>query len=148
VSIAMDVSELRKQILRALDEARQDASARRTRIDEARAAYERFLGDVAVPLMRQSAMVLTATAQPFQVHTPAASARLAHDQQPLTFLELELDVAGDRPQVIGRVSVSRGRSGTVVTERPIAPGKTVAELTEADVSTFLVAEIPRLVLRA
>jgi hypothetical protein len=143
----MDVSELRKRILRALDEARQEASTRRTRVDEARAAYDRFLTDVAVPLMRQAAMVLSAAGQPFQVHTPAVSARLVHDQQPLTFLEIELDVSGDRPQVIGRVSLTRGRAGHVVTERPICPGKTVADLSETDVSEFLVAEIPRLVVR-
>jgi hypothetical protein len=143
----MDVSELRKRILRALDEARQEASTRRTRVDEARAAYDRFLTDVAVPLMRQAAMVLSAAGQPFQVHTPAVSARLVHDQQPLTFLEIELDVSGDRPQVIGRVSLTRGRAGHVVTERPISPGKTVADLSETDVSEFLVAEIPRLVVR-
>jgi hypothetical protein len=143
----MDVSELRKRILRALDDARHEASTRRTRVDEARAAYDRFLTDVAVPLMRQAAMVLSAAGQPFQVHTPAVSARLVHDQQPLTFLEIELDVSGDRPQVIGRVSLTRGRAGHVVTERPICPGKTVADLSETDVSEFLVAEIPRLVVR-
>ena len=143
----MDVSELRKRILRALDEAREEASTRRTRVDEARAAYETFLADVVVPLMRQSAMVLSAAGQPFQVHTPAASARLVHDQQPLTFLEVELDVSGDRPQVIGRVSLTRGRAGHVVTERPITAGKAVGELTETDVSAFLVAEIPKLVVR-
>ncbi len=143
----MDVSELRKRILRARDEAREEASTRRTRVDEARAAYETFLADVAVPLMRQSAMVLSAAGQPFQVHTPAASARLVHDQQPLTFLEVELDVSGDRPQVIGRVSLTRGRAGHVVTERPITAGKAVGDLTETDVSAFLVAEIPKLVVR-
>jgi len=143
----MDVSDLRKRILRALDEARQDASVRRTRVDEARAAYDQFLTDVAVPLLRQSAMVLTAAGQPFQVHTPAASARLAHDQQPLTFLEIELDVAGPQPQVIGRVSLTRGRAGHVVSERPVVLNKAVAELTETDFSEFLVTEIPKLVVR-
>ncbi len=142
----MDVSELRKRILRALDDARQEAATRRTRVDEARAAYDRFLTDIAVPLLRQSAMVLTATGQPFQVHTPAASARLAHDQQPQTFLEVELDVSGSQPTVIGRVSLTRGRVGQVITERPIAAGKGVGELTESDLSEFLIAEIPRLVI--
>jgi hypothetical protein len=143
----MDVSELRKRILRALDDARQEASTRRTRVDDARAAYERFLTGVAVPLLRQSAMVLTAAGHPFQVHTPAASARLAHDQQPLTFLEVELDVAGAQPHVIGRVSLTRGRGSHVVSERPVAVDKAIAELSEADFSAFLVAEIPKLVVR-
>ena len=144
----MDVSVLRKRILRALDEAKHDLSQRRTLIDEATAAYERFLVDIAVPLLRQSAMVLNAADQPFQVHTPAASARLANDQSPLTFLELELDVSGPRPQVIGRVSLARGRRGQLVEERPVALNKTVAELTEEDLSAFLVAEIPKLIVRS
>ena len=143
----MDVSELRKRILRALDDARLEAASRRTRVDEARAAYERFLTDVAVPLMRQAAMVLTAAGQPFQVHTPASGARLVHDQQPDTFLEVELDVSGSLPQVIGRVSLKRGRVGQVVTERPVHPMASVHELTESDVSEFLVTEIPKLVVR-
>ena len=142
----MDVSELRKRILRALDDARQEAATRRTRVDEARTAYDRFLTAVVVPLLRQSAMVLTAAGQPFQVHTPATSARLAHDQQPLTFLEVELDVTGPHPTVVGRVSLTRGRAGHVVSERPVA-SKAVADLTEADFSEFLIAEIPRLVVR-
>jgi hypothetical protein len=142
----MDVSELRKKILRALDEARQESSARRTRVDEARAAYERFLAEIAVPLVRQSAMVLTAAGQPFRVHTPAGSVRLVHEQQSATFLEIELDVSGASPRVMGRVSVSRGRAGQVVTERPVADTP-VAALTEQDLSEFLVAEIPRLVVR-
>ena len=115
----MDVSELRKRILRALDEARQEASTRRTRVDEARAAYDRFLTEVAVPLLRQSAMVLSAAGQPFQVHTPAVTARLVLDQQPLSFLELELDVSGVRPRVRGRVRAAQPRRGGT---RPVHTG--------------------------
>ena len=54
----MDVSELRKRILRALDDARKDAVVRRREVDEAANAYETFLEQVAVPLMRQAAQVL------------------------------------------------------------------------------------------
>ena len=39
----MDVSELRKRILRALEDARHDASERRTAVDHAAKAYEEFL---------------------------------------------------------------------------------------------------------
>ena len=143
----MDVSDLRKRILRALDDARKDASARRTVVDEAARAFETFLNDIAVPLMRQAGSVLRAEGQLFSVQTPAGSVRLAADRTPETFIEIALDPATTPPQAVGRVSLARGRQGTVVDERPIAPGKTIAALTEDDVSQYLVSEVVRLVVR-
>jgi hypothetical protein len=142
----MNVSELRKRILRALDEARKEAAARRTDVDRAAADYERFLTDVAVPLFRQAATVLRAEGHPFTANTPAGSVRLVSDHAPGDFVELELDASGPSPQVTGRTS-TRGRRGPVVQERPLAPGKRVGELTEDDVSAFLVAEVRKLVVR-
>ena len=143
----MDVSELRKRILRAIEDAKRDVSARRSVIDAATRAYEQFLEEVAVPMVRQAAVVLKASGQLYEVHTPANSVRLVAEKSPHTFLEIELDVEGPEPQVIGRVSVTRGRQGQVVEERPIASRRKVSELTEEDVSAFLVAEIPKLVVR-
>jgi hypothetical protein len=143
----MDVSVLRKRILRALDEARQGASDRRTVVDEAAKAYELFLENIAVPLMRQAVTVLGAAAQPFVLHTPAGSVRLSAEKAPQTFLEFELDRERPTPEVIGRVSLARGRQGVVVEERPVAAGKAIADLNEDDVSAFLVSEIPKLVVK-
>ena len=143
----MDVSELRKRILRALDDARKEAVARRSEVDEAAKAYESFLTAIAVPLMRQAAAVLNANGgATFTVHTPARSVRLASESSNQTFVEFELDAKGPQSQVVGRVSVARGRDA-LVEERPIVAGKPVAALTEEDVSSFLVKEIPKLVLR-
>lgn len=143
----MDVSELRKRILRALDDARRDASTRRTILEETAKAYEGFLANVAVPLVRQAAQVLNAAGNTFVVHTPADSVRLALDAAPQTFLELALDTTGDVPEVIGRVSLARTRQGVIVDERPIVRGRPVAELTDEDVSAFLVTEIPKLIVK-
>lgn len=144
----MDVSELRKRILRAIDDARREASDRRVAVDEAAKAFERFLNDVAVPLLRQAATVLNATGPAFTVHTPAGSVRLASEKSPETYLELELDAARPSPEVLGRISLARGgRQGQVIEERPIAAGKPVDRLTEEDLSAFLVAEVPKLVVR-
>lgn len=144
----MDVSELRKRILRSLDEARREASERRITVDDARKAYDRFLAEIAVPLLRQSAAVLNATRETFIVHTPAESARLSSETAPETYLEIELDATRPQPEVLGRVSVARGgRRGQVIEERLIAPGKPVDQLTEEDVSQFLVTEIPKLIVR-
>jgi len=143
----MDVSELRKQILRALDDARKDASARRVTVDEASKAFAGFLENIATPLMRQAATVLRAEHQPFEVQTPGGKVRLASEHAPQTFVEIELDSTATPPQVIGRVSLARGRQGQVVDERPIAAGKAVADLTEEDVSQFLVAGVSKLVVK-
>lgn len=145
----MDVSELRKRILRSIDDARREASERRTTVDDAKKAYGRFLSEIAVPLLHQSASVLNASGVTFAVHTPADSARLVSETAPETYLEIELDAARPHPEVIGRVSVARGgRRGQLVEERPIVAGKPVNRLTEDDVSVFLVTEIPKLVVRS
>lgn len=143
----MDVSELRKRIIRAIDEAKHDVKSRRQVVDAARAAYDTFLDRTAVPLLRQAVTVLRASGQSFEVHTPAGSARLVAEGSPHTFLELDLDVDGSRPEVIGRVSLARGRRGQIVEERPVAAGRAVDALTEEDLAAFLVEEIPRLVVR-
>lgn len=145
----MDVSELRKRILRALDDARRDASDRRTVVDEAARAYETFLADIAIPLLRQSATVLNATGNLFVVHTPAGGARLMSERSPETFIEFELDTTKPSPEVVGRTSISRGgRQGQIVTERPVVAQKPVEKLAEEDLTAFLITEIPKLVVKS
>ena len=143
----MDVSDLRKRIIRALDDARKDASSRRIVVDEAAKAYEAFLSQIATPIMRQAALVLKAENHPFTVQTPAGTVRLVSDSAAQTFIEFALDTSGTQAAVIGRVSLSRGRQGHVIEERPIAE-KPVGNVTEEDLSTFLVAEIPKLIVRS
>lgn len=144
----MDVSDLRKRILGALDDARKQSVARRKAVDEAGAAYDTFLALVATPLVKQAVHVLKAEGQSFVVHTPAGRVRLASESSPQTFLEFELDVTGATPQVIGRTSLALGgRERHVVEEKTIASGKSPAETTEDDVAKYLVAEIPKLVMR-
>ena len=143
----MDVSDLRKRILRALDEGRPDAASKRQEKDAAQRAYEQFLENVAVPLLRQAQAILKAERRLFTVHAPADSAKLVSDGSPQTFLEFALDTTGEQPTVVARTSRARGRQGVNVEERPIAPGKSVADLTDEDVAALLVTEIPRLVGR-
>jgi hypothetical protein len=141
----MDVSEIRKQIIRALDNARKDSEVRRQATDQAAAEYEAFLNDVAVPLFRQAATVLRALGHEFTANTPAGSVRLesaaGHD-----FLELELAASGGRVQVIARTAVMRGRSGPLIEERPLAGQKRIGDLKEEDVAAFLTTEIPKLIM--
>jgi hypothetical protein len=141
----MDVSDLRRRILRALDDARSEAATRRSEMDAARSAYDRFLEAVAVPLLRQAQGILKAERQMFTVHAPAGSAKLISDASPQTFVEFSLDTSGPHPQVIGRLSLARGGKRVTVEERPIAAGKPIADLGDDDVAGFLVTEIPKLV---
>jgi hypothetical protein len=143
----MDVSELRKRILHALDAARRDASMRRQTRSEAEQQWETFLSSVAVPLFKQAMAVLKAEGQLFSVHTPAGSVRLVSDGSPETYLELVLDLAGAVPQVTGRISLSRGKGRQQVEEQPVAPGKAVGALDENDLAAYLVAAVPKLVVR-
>jgi hypothetical protein len=144
----MDVSDLRRKILRALDDARVDAEARRKGVDTARRAYDDFLERVAVPLLRQAQSILKAEKQMFTVHAPAGSVRLSADNSAETFVEFILDATGARPQVVGRVSTARGGKRVHVEERPIAPDTPIDQLTDDDVARFLLTEIPKLVARS
>jgi hypothetical protein len=152
----MDVSELRKRILRALDDAGRnaaasrdgtDATARRAERDAARDAWDQVLSSVIVPVLRQAQGILKAEGQSFTVHAPAGGARIASDASADTFVEFELDLSGPRPLVLGRSSSTRGRQRMIVEERPIAETKGVADLVDDDVAAFLVAELPRLIAR-
>lgn len=143
----MDVSDLRKRILRAVDDARKDAATRRVLVDESVKAYGQYLSAVAVPMLRQAADVLNATGAGFEVQTPAETARLASQTAPETYLEVALDTTGAEPEVVGRISLARGRQGLVVEERVIARGKPVAKLNEDDFAAYLVTAVPRLIVR-
>jgi hypothetical protein len=143
----MDVSELRKRILRAVDEARKDAAVRRSLSDQAVKAYGEYLNVVVVPMLKQAAGVVNASGGTFVVDTPAETARLSAQHAAETYLEIALDRSGAEPEVVGRVSLARGRQGTIVDERPIASGKPVDKLTEDDLAAYLVAAIPKLVVK-
>jgi hypothetical protein len=141
----MDVSELRKRIIHALDAAQKDAAARRTEVDAARQAWGDLHAGVIVPLLRQAQSVLKAERKMFTVHAPADLARLVSDAAPQTFLEFTLEVSGNSAQVIGRRSVAQGGKRVDVEERAVAPGKPVQDLKDEDFAAFIVAEIPKLV---
>jgi hypothetical protein len=143
----MDVSDLRKRILRALDEARKESQSRRVAVDESTKAFA-AVRDRAVSLLRQAQAVLRAEGHLFTMNAPVDGARLVSDASPQTFIEFTLDTGGAMPCVLGRVSLARGRQGVIVEERPVAPGKPVADVTEDDISAFLVGEIPKLIVRS
>jgi hypothetical protein len=135
--MGVEVSQVRKRLNAAMDQARERAQQRRQRAGDAERSYAAFLDTVAVPVARMVHSVLKAENHAFTLFTPAGGLRLANDRVRDDYIELSLDTTGDRPQVLGRISQTRG-SRTLTHERPIKPGASPEVLTEEDVLEFFV----------
>ena len=136
----MEVSQVRKRVQQAMGAARERAQLRRQRTAEAQRAYEVFVRDVATPVARQVASALKAEGYPFTVSTPGDGLRIASDRGRDDFVELTLDAGGGTPQVLGRISHTRG-SRTVDEERPVKAGAAPDAITEDDVLEFLLGAL-------
>ena len=134
----MEVSEVRRRLRAAIDQARRDVSARRERTDLASRAYGRFLEAHAVPVFQTLAAALTAEGLRYKVATPAGSVRLSADSSS-DFIELGLDTSQDPPAVLVRASRGRGRR-QIETERSIAAGPAAIETLTEDLLLSAVLE--------
>ena len=141
----MEVSEVRKQVLAAIERAKRTTAGRRARADEASHEYPVFLEQIAVPLFKQVANILKAHTYNFSVFTPSGSVRLMSEKSSDDYIELLLDTSGDEPLVIGHVNRGRGHR-ILESERPIGTGP-IRELTEEQVLEFLMKELERFVDR-
>ena len=144
--VPFETSELRRRLRTAIDQARSNAAARRSRSDAAARDYETFLSAIAVPVVQQFANVLSAEGHHFNVETPSRSVRLASAAAKDDFIEITLDTMVDPPEVVGRTSRGRGRR-MIATERPVRDQTAVSELNEEDVLAFLLAEIVAFIAR-
>ena len=133
-------------MLHAITAARGRAQARRQQADEATRAYGAFLQNVAAPVLHQLAGALKAEGYPFTVFTPGDGVRLASDRGRDDFVEFALDTSGDRPQVIGRISQSRG-SRRLEEERPVKADVPPDALSEEDVLDFVMQALERWLAR-
>jgi len=68
--------------------------------------------------------------------------RLTNDRGRGDFVELALDTSGERPQVVGRITQSRG-SRRLDEEQPIKAGALPSELTDEDLLEFLMQALER-----
>jgi hypothetical protein len=132
----LEVSHVRRRLTMAVEQSRKAAQVRRERAADTERAYETMLTDVAVPVMRMLASALKADGYPFTVATPGGSVRLGSDKGRDDYIEIGLDTAADPPEVVGRISYTRG-SRTVADERPIKGGASPQAITEDDVLEFL-----------
>jgi hypothetical protein len=142
----MDIPDVRRRVRAAIEQARRDAGSRRERADAASRAYEEFLAGRAVPAFNLVASALVAEGHRFKVSTPAGSVRLSAERSLDDYIELMLDASEDPPYVLGRTSLNRGRR-SLTSERPVREGADVSDLTDEDVVSFIVSELPRILVR-
>lgn len=142
----MEISEVRRRLRSALEQARRNATARRERADAASRDYDQFLSTIAIPVVQQFASVLSAEGHHFDVATPAGSVRLSSSGSPEDYVEIALDTTEDPPEVVGRTSRGRGRR-MITSERPVRERTAVSELNEEDVVVFLLTEVVPLISR-
>jgi hypothetical protein len=136
----MEVSDIRRRVRGAIEEARLRASGRRARGTQAAQDYELFLEQHAVPTFHQFAAALVGEGHLFKVFTPAGSVRLASERSPDDYLELALDDTADPPEVVAHTSRGRGRR-MVTSVRVLRDRTPIASLTDEDVLSFLLKEI-------
>jgi hypothetical protein len=145
-TIGIEISEMRKRLRAAIDQSRRSAAARRAEVDEAAAAYETFLANMAEPLVQMLANALRAEGYPFTVFTPRGGLRLASGRSGEDFIEFALDTTARHPMALLRVNRGRGRR-VVQHERPIRGEERIEQLTEEDVIKALLEEISPFVER-
>ena len=131
----METGVVRKHLVQKLTAVRDRAQQRRALAADAERQFGTFLEVLAVPLARQVASALKAEGYSFTVFTPGGSLRLALDKGRDDFIDVVLDTDGERPQVVGRISYTRG-SRTLVSDLPVKEGAGPDVLTEEDVLDF------------
>jgi hypothetical protein len=139
-TVGIEISEMRKRLRAAIDQSRRAAVARRAEVDEAAAAYDTFLSNMAGPLVQMLANALRAEGYPFTVFTPRGGLRLASGRSGEDFIEFALDTTARHSIALLRVNRGRGRR-VMQHERPIRGEERIDQLTEEDVIKALLEEI-------
>ena len=141
-----DVAEVRQRVLTMVEQARLDAAEHRARarVDEVQA--RRFIQETATPVVQQVLSILKVERLSFQLSTPAGSVRLTSETHHEDFIDLAVDATQDPVTIMTVVSHLRGKSVST-TERPLADGVELPQLTEEHVLAFLLATLPMFVAR-
>lgn len=136
----MEVSDVRRRLRAAMEEAKRRSAERRSRADEASRAWEEILNTTAVPAFHTLLSALSGEGHRFKVLTPGGSVRLALERSAEEFIELALDTERDEPAVMVRSTRGRGRR-IVSSERVVRPGAGVATMTQEDVVGVVLEEL-------
>lgn len=142
---AMEPSEIRRRVLRVLEQAKRNAAAHRAEADAARRAFEALL-PAAAPLWQQAASVLRAEGYAFRVFTPSDSLRFASERSGGDFIEITLDTSRRPVALVGRTCVTRGHR-VIDRETIVAEGDAVPGVDAEAIFRFLLGELEPLVER-
>lgn len=136
----VETAEVRKRVLRVIEQSQRAAQERRERAASASLDGERALRQVVAPVVKTIAGILTGEGFPFHVATPTGAVRLQAQATPDNFVEVDLDADQNPPALRVRVSRARGRR-VLVDEDVMCSAEGLASLTEDDVVTCLVAKL-------
>lgn len=136
----MEVSEIRRRLQRAIDEARQRQAQRRAFVADTTRAYERILETIATPVFRTLASALTAEGHRFKIETPSGVIRLVREHNSGERLELALDTEREMPAVVLRSTRGRG-SRTIAVEEVVAEGPEIADITDSNLVDAVVQQL-------
>ncbi len=143
----LEAGEVRKRLRQTIETAKRDAAARRAALASEQQAFDAFLENHAVPVLRQVASALKAEGHVFQVLTPAGTARLQSDREQNDYLEIVLEGTRGTPTVIGRSSYARGSQLQTAEHRIGDASALVSDLTDEDVFEWVLRVILPLVER-
>src|SRR5260370_10337840 len=136
----MEISDVRRKLRGAMDEAKRRGAERRTQVDEASRAWAERLTEAVVPAFHAVQSALTGEGYRSKVSTPGDAARLWPDHSAADFVEMALDTERDTPAVLVRSTRGRGRR-VVSSERAIAEGPGIGSLSQDLVVAALIEEL-------
>ena len=136
----MEVSDVRRRLRGAIDQAKRRAADRRAVADEASRVWSERLPEAVVPALLAVQNALSGEGYKFTLSTPGETVRLSPDRSSAEFVEIALDTNRDLPAVLIRSTRGRG-SRTIASERVIAEGPEIAGLAQDAVVDVLIEEI-------
>jgi hypothetical protein len=118
-----ELTDLRRRVRQAIQDAKRKGAARRAARDEASAAWNTAVSAVVEPVATDVAAALTGEGLPFRLETPRGTVRLVSERSAHDYIEIVLDDSdeADAPGVIGRSVIGRGRQSVTVIEEPLGP---------------------------
>ena len=137
----IDAGEVRKRLRQTIEAARREAAARRAALASEQKAFDAFLENHAVPVLRHVASALKAEGFVFQVLTPAGTARLQSDREQNDYLEIVLEATKGTPVVLGRSSYARGSQLQTAEHRIGEASSLVSDLADEDVFEWVLRVI-------
>jgi hypothetical protein len=124
----------------AIEQAKRRAADRRAVADEASRVWAERLPEAVVPAFQAVLNVLSGDGFKFSLSTPGEAARLSPERSSAEFVEVALDTTRELPAVIVRSTRGRG-SRTIESERVVAEGPEIAELSQDAVIGVVIDEI-------